>query len=572
MQTAKAPLSITHPDLAKQACGWDPSTLTAASGKKLPWRCRKGHIWEAVVASRSKGSGCGVCRNYIIIPGVNDLASLYPEIAKDADGWDPATVGAGSHKRRTWRCSKGHIWETNPKHRIRGTNCPVCDGQKIVLGVNDLATTNPDLAIQAFGWDPKITVAKHHQKYFWKCEKGHVWEASITARKGGSGCLICTGKQGDVGYNSLSVIYPEIAKEAYGWNPENEFAGGSSKKLPWRCPEQHVWISTISNRTGRNRGCPICINRQLLTGFNDLATTHPNLASQANGWDPKTKIAGSNKKFSWICPSGHTWDSVLASRAHSDAGCPFCAGVKVWPGFNDLETTHPGIAKDASDWDPTKVSFGSSKQFFWKCELGHLYKARINHRASGASNCHFCSGLRVLKGFNDLETVNPKLASEAYLWDPTSITVGSSTRRKWQCAQGHTWTATVGSRSGGHKTGCPTCAKSGFDPNSEGYLYFLVHQHWEMFQIGITNVPDDRLARHKKLGWKVLELRGPMDGHLTQQWETSILRMLKARGADLSNSKIVGKFDGYSEAWSEATFNVESIKELMQLNEEFEES
>jgi hypothetical protein len=62
-----------------------------------------------------------------------------------------------------------------------------------------------------------------------------------------------------------------------------------------------------------------------------------------------------------------------------------------------------------------------------------------------------------------------------------------------------------------------------------------------------------------------------MDGHLTQQWETAILRMLKAKGADLSNAKIAGKFDGYSEAWSKSTFEAKSIKELMRLTEEFEE-
>jgi hypothetical protein len=104
----------------------------------------------------------------------------------------------------------------------------------------------------------------------------------------------------------------------------------------------------------------------------------------------------------------------------------------------------------------------------------------------------------------------------------------------------------------------------------DGFLYFLLHEEWEMFQIGITNYPDDRLANHKRLGWRELEIRGPMDGHLTQQWETAILRMLKARGADLSNEKIAGKFDGYSEAWSKSTFEVKSIKELMQLTEEFE--
>jgi hypothetical protein len=61
-----------------------------------------------------------------------------------------------------------------------------------------------------------------------------------------------------------------------------------------------------------------------------------------------------------------------------------------------------------------------------------------------------------------------------------------------------------------------------------------------------------------------------MDGHLTQQWERAILRMLKARGADLSNAKIAGKFDGYSEAWSQSTFEAKSIMELMRLTEMFE--
>jgi hypothetical protein len=92
-----------------------------------------------------------------------------------------------------------------------------------------------------------------------------------------------------------------------------------------------------------------------------------------------------------------------------------------------------------------------------------------------------------------------------------------------------------------------------------------------MYQIGITNSPDKRIGSHSKLGWELLELRGPMDGHITAQWETAILRMLKAKGADLSNKEIAGKFDGYSEAWSKSTFPVKSIKELMRFTEEFEE-
>ena len=92
-----------------------------------------------------------------------------------------------------------------------------------------------------------------------------------------------------------------------------------------------------------------------------------------------------------------------------------------------------------------------------------------------------------------------------------------------------------------------------------------------MSQVGITNDLTRRVTEHALNGWSVLEYRGPMDGHLAQQWERAILRMLKAKGADLSNSKIAGKFDGYSEAWSKSAFEVKSIKELMRLTEEFED-
>jgi hypothetical protein len=79
------------------------------------------------------------------------------------------------------------------------------------------------------------------------------------------------------------------------------------------------------------------------------------------------------------------------------------------------------------------------------------------------------------------------------------------------------------------------------------------------------------MSEHQKNDWELIELRGPMDGHLAQQWERAILRMLKAKGADLSNDKIAGKFDGYSEAWSKSKFEAKSIKELMRLTEEYEE-
>jgi hypothetical protein len=235
----------------------------------------------------------------------------------------------------------------------------------------------------------------------------------------------------------------------------------------------------------------------------------------------------------------------------------------------DLLTINSELASEAFGWDPREVSPGSEKKLKWKCMRGHIWEAVVYSRTA-KTGCPFCSNQKVLVGFNDLATTHPQLALEADGWNPATVTSGSSNKNYlWKCQEGHNWKSNVKNRTVGQ--GCPSCAKTGYDPNLVGYLYFLAHPNWEMFQIGITNDPDRRLTQHRKLGWKLLELRGPMDGHLTQQWETAILRMLKAKGVDLSNAKIAGKFDGYSEAWSKSTFEVKSIKELMRLTEEFEE-
>ena len=366
----------------------------------------------------------------------------------------------------------------------------------------------------------------------------------------------------------LSKTHPKLAKEAVDWDPKTVNAS-SALKVKWVCKKGHDWEAAIYSRVSGN-GCPYCSNQRILIGYNDLAFTNPEFAKEAYGWDPKTVTAGSNKKVKWRCNRNHVY-VTQPHRRTKGLGCPYCSGQAVWAGFNDLATTHPELAEQLVDGDATTISRGYNKVYTWKCKLGHTWRSTINNRTTGF-NCPYCTSRTVLYGFNDLETKNPELAKEAYGWDPKTIMEGSSKKLKWICHKGHTWGATVSARSAGYHTGCPSCAKHGFDPNSDGYFYFLIHEDWEMFQIGITNVPDERLNRHGRSGWKVLELRGPMDGHLTQQWETAILRMLKAKGADLSNKEIAGKFDGYSEAWSKSTFPVKSIKELMCLTEEFEEN
>jgi hypothetical protein len=84
-----------------------------------------------------------------------------------------------------------------------------------------------------------------------------------------------------------------------------------------------------------------------------------------------------------------------------------------------------------------------------------------------------------------------------------------------------------------------------------------------MFQVGISNVPQNRLNQHAKRGWEVTEVRGPMEGHLAQQLETAILHAVERRGAVLGHKARIEKFDGYSEAWTKASLAVASIRQLL---------
>jgi hypothetical protein len=642
----KKPLSVTHPELAEQAVGWDPADFTAGSGMKVKWHCEKDHDWISSINSRTRkgrNDGCAICAGKQIEIGFNDLLTLRPDVAAQAYGWNPAEFTVGSAKKMKWICPNGHIFtatinsKTGKNTSQVSNGCGVCNGKTVLEGFNDLKTISPKIAIQAFGWDPTKFTAGSGMNMEWKCSTGHIWKARISDRTSKDyGCAICSGRKALAGFNDLKTTHPDLAQQAFDWDP-SEFTYGSGKSVTWKCSANHKWKASISSRTNMKSGCPycsgnsvlvghndlatthpeiartivigdptlvsfgsgeifkwicivghtfemsikertkkntlcpVCSGHRVLVGFNDLLTTHPEIAKLADGWNPEEVSRGSNKEKNWICESGHNWTAPIYSLTLDGTRCPICSGQQFRKGYNDLLTTHPEIAKEAFGWDPSTLGASNDKKLKWKCPLGHTYEALVYNRTFRKDQCSICSGNQVLAGFNDLVTTHPKFAKLADGWDPKKFSFGSNEKVKWVCPKGHKWKAMIATVTKSNKLGCPTCAPTGYDPNEDSFLYFLAHPDWEMLQIGITNFPNDRLGKHKNLGWELLELRGPMDGHLTQQWETAILRMLKKKGADLSNEKVAGKFDGYSEAWTKATFPVDSIKELMRLTDEFED-
>ena len=182
---------------------------------------------------------------------------------------------------------------------------------------------------------------------------------------------------------------------------------------------------------------------------------------------PDTVSYGSKKKVWWTCENGHSWQTTVHVRSEG-SGCPYCAGRKVLPGFNDLETLCPDVA---AQWDkrkngclkPSDVAVSSNRPAWWRCELGHSYRATVSSRTQRKTGCPYCAGRKVLKGFNDLKTLYPGVAAQ---WDPSlngaltpeMVTPGSNKKVWWQCSMGHVWKSVIYPRTGAQQCGCPVCA------------------------------------------------------------------------------------------------------------------
>ena len=179
----------------------------------------------------------------------------------------------------------------------------------------------------------------------------------------------------------------------------NKLTIGSHTVAWWKCKLAHKYEMMVKLKT-HGYGCPYCSNKRVLIGYNDLQTTHPQIAAE---WHP-TKNApltptqvtyGSGKEVWWLCSKcKYEWSTKVEARTINHTGCPACANLVVWKGHNDLQTTHPQIAVE---WHPTRndhltpaeVVAGSKRKVWWLCPIGHSYKAAICWRTRG-TKCPQC--------------------------------------------------------------------------------------------------------------------------------------------------------------------------------------
>lgn len=333
-----------------------PATLlTRAAGKSNEHKarrrelsiCSRGHQFEsetvrpAYFVLHARVARCPVCSTRLIQPGINDLKSTHPDVAREFDvamnfGLTASDISASSRTKYNWRCPFGHSYSSTASNRTSAkSKCPVCLQRIVVAGVNDVATTHPHIVAT---WHPSYltlvppsTVTHGSNKVIdWLCENEHEYSMRLWERVSGGGCSQCSRMTNQKSEFNLRITHPAIAAE---WHPAlngerqpDDFTHGSKESACWLCPAGHEYWTRIERRT-RGYNCKVCSRRTLVPNVNDLATTEPILATEyhpyMNRRGAEETLAGTERHW-WLCKAhGHKTQQAMVHRRKS-RGCAEC--------------------------------------------------------------------------------------------------------------------------------------------------------------------------------------------------------------------------------------------------------
>lgn len=409
-----------YPEIAKE---WDyekngelkPDEVTCHSSQKVWWICPNGHSYKSSVSHKVDGRGCPKCskEKSISFPEkaivyylnkIDDeiIESYQPEFlnGKEIDIFIKKMNigiefdGANWHKDITRDLEKNKLCFENGinLYRIRENKCPI------------LNSTSKDIFVEM------NDNYKSLDKVIYNLIK-ELYKEELNVNIDQDRMEILRLVSYTIKQKSLEILFPEIAKE---WDYEknrgllpSQFYATSGRKVWWICDKGHSYDCTISHRTVENNGCPYCSNQKILRGYNDLATTNPELLKEwnyernnKNGIFPYNVFQGTHMKVWWICDKGHEWLASISNK--NRRGCPICSNNLIVKGINDLTTTNKEIL---SMWDyedniknniyPENYSFGSSQKAWWICPTcGNKWQQRINHIVNGVG-CPKCKNNKI---------------------------------------------------------------------------------------------------------------------------------------------------------------------------------
>lgn len=121
----------------------------------------------------------------------------------------------------------------------------------------------------------------------------------------------------------------EFREKLFANNPRvktNDMYNGYRNYMNFYCDSGHTWSALASNALS-GYGCPYCSGQRVWIGFNDLWTTHPDIAKLLT--DPNdgyTHTKGSVDKLNFTCPDcGHVSQHMIHNVIKWGLSCQRCS-------------------------------------------------------------------------------------------------------------------------------------------------------------------------------------------------------------------------------------------------------
>ena len=432
---------------------------------------------------------CPYCSGRRLLRGYNSLADRHPDIVASYSKRNKETadeVLSTSNKFIYWDCNEcGGTYMAPLQGKINGTvTCPYCSGKQLLQGYNSVAVKCPDVAARWSDQNEKTAdevLYTSSGSYYLDCrECGEPYLTRLQfAIEGIDECPYCSGKKLLPGYNSVAVKYPDIAKR---WSDKNEKTAdevlytspGSYYLNCTKCGEPY--LTGLQFAIKGKDDCPYCSGRKLLIGYNSVAVKYPDIAARWSDQNEKTAdevLYTSSGSYYLDCREcGEVYLARLQFAIEGKDGCPYCSGKKLLPGYNSVAVKYPDIAKrwsDKNEKTADEVLPTDRGSYYLNCpECGGTYPTKLQEAIAGEDECPYCSGRKLLPGYNSFDVKHPDLMEEwdyranYVLADPKQIKDTCTTRVWWICRknQDHVYPMTVKNRVMYEKRGreaCPYC-------------------------------------------------------------------------------------------------------------------
>ena len=469
-------LKKINPDLCSE---WHPknqklpSEYLPKSAKKVWWLCKRGHEWQAQIASRTdlEGNtliGCPFCsgkrasKNYNLL---TERPELLTDWCHEKNQIDPTELTPNSHTKVWWKCEKGHRWFASPHNRRNGRGCPKCTHQtskaeiriltELMAIYKNVISRHKIDGVELDIYVPDLKVGIEYDGAFWHADK-HDHDVKKQQHLENLGIRLLRVREAPLTKISETDIIVnsrvELSKKVV--NNIVNFVGGDATK------------------TARYLSSNKFVNQKVFNTYLDyfpspfpeksLAALNPELSSEwhptyNSPLTPSNFTANSGHKVWWQCDKGHEWRATIDSRNRTrrKSGCPYCSPTyRLASPENNLALKYPDLVRFFHPFKngalkPHDVTHGSEIPVWWQCPSDpmHEFFRSPNHMTSSRAKelCPYCRGTLVSEK-NCMETTHPELAK---IFHPTlngdlsPKTIRAATRKIlwWCCDNGHEWQA-----------------------------------------------------------------------------------------------------------------------------------